>query len=372
MKWGDFMKIAMIGQKGIPAESGGIEKHVEEIAKRLVRDGHEVTVYCRPHYSLYESNEYQGIKLIHKHSFNSKHLDAITHTLICSLDTCFKSYDIVHYHAIGPATLSFIPRLAGKKVVVTVHGLDWQRAKWGLLAKLYLKMGERASAFIPNHTIVVSRVLKSYYKKKYGVETSAITNGVSIPEILPAQMIRKLGLNKGKYVLFLARLVPEKGCHHLLEAWKKIDSDKYLVIAGGSSHSDEYVAQLHQDAGDNVIFTGNVKDQLLGELFSNAFLYVLPSEIEGLPISLLEAMSYSLPCLASDIPENVEALGKTGFLFSNQNVVDLTEKMQYLINNPQILMSESEKIFSRVCQIFNWDNEVDKIEKVYRKLLAEH
>lgn len=365
------MKIAMIGQKGIPATSGGIERHVEELGKRLVQRGHEITVYCRPYYTDPALNEFSGITLNHKKSINSKHLDAITHTFISSFDSLISNYDIVHYHAIGPATLSFIPKIAGKHVVVTVHGLDWQREKWGKFAKLYLKLGEKASAIFPNRTIVVSQVLKEYYKRQHGIESVAIPNGVDIPEPLPPQIIKKWGLEKRNYVLFLARLVPEKGCHHLLKAWRKVRSDKYLVIAGGASHSDDYVSRLHKEASDNVIFTGHVQGQTLIELFSNAYLYILPSEIEGLPISLLEAMSYSLPCLISDIPENVEALGDTGFTFENKNVDDLVIKLQALLNTMETTFRASQKAFKRVSSIYNWNKVVDLTERVYKELVTK-
>lgn len=359
------MKIAMIGQKGIPTQSGGIERHVEELGRRLVGRGHEVSVYCRPHYTEECLDIYLGMTLLHKKCINTKHLDAITHTLVSSIDALTRKYDIVHYHALGPATLSFIPKIFGKKVVVTVHGLDWQREKWGKFAKLYLKMGEKATATFPDRTIVVSEVLKEYYRDKHGIECAAIPNGVDIPSLLPADVIRKWGLEKDNYILFLARLVPEKGCHYLLEAWRRLKTDKLLVIAGGSSHTDDYVNKLHQAASENVIFTGFVKGKTLGELFSNAYIYVLPSEIEGLPISLLEAMSYSLPCLVSDIPENLEAMGEAGFAFRSKSVDALAEKLQLLINSREDAKALGQKAYARVQQHFNWEKVVQETEAVY-------
>jgi glycosyltransferase involved in cell wall biosynthesis len=365
------VKIAMIGQKGLPSTSGGVERHVEELGRRMVQKGHEVSVYCRAHYTDVSLHNYLGMFLIHKKNLNTKHLDAITHTLVCSIDSLFGEYDIVHYHAIGPATLSFIPKMADKKVVVTVHGLDWQREKWGKFAKLYLKLGEKASAYFPERTIVVSQVLRDYYKNRYGLDCAAIPNGVDIPAKLLAEIISKWGLQQDNYILFLARLVPEKGCHHLLKAWRQVKTDKLLVIAGGSSHSDDYVQKLHNDAGKNVIFTGFVQGQTLGELFSNAYLYVLPSEIEGLPISLLEAMSYALPCLVSNIPENMEVIGDTGFAFTNKNVDSLAEKLQFLIDSHQDAKAAGQKAFSRVEHYFNWDKVVNETEAVYREIIEK-
>jgi glycosyltransferase involved in cell wall biosynthesis len=360
----------MIGQKGIPAASGGVERHVEELGRRLVQKGHEVTVYCRPYYTKSELTEYKGINLVLKNSINSKHLDAISHTFVSSIDTLMRNYDIVHYHAIGPATLSFIPKMLGKKVIVTVHGLDWQREKWGKFAKMYLKLGEMASAIFPNRTIVVSKVLKEYYKNKYGIDSVAIPNGVDILDKRPPEIIKRWGLEQGNYVLFLARLVPEKGCHHLLKAWRKVKTSKKLVIAGGSSHSDDYVYQLHKEAPGNVIFTGHVQGQTLVELFSNAYIYVLPSEIEGLPISLLEGMSYSLPCLVSDIPENIEALDDTGFSFVSKNANDLASKLQMLVDSPEMILEAGQKAFNRVSSQYSWHKVVESTEKVYEEVLG--
>jgi glycosyltransferase involved in cell wall biosynthesis len=363
------MKIAMIGQKGIPAASGGVERHVEELSKRLVCKGYQVTVYCRPYYSDSRFGKYENITLRHLPTINTKHLDAITHTFISSLDSLFRDYDIVHYHALGPATLSFIPGLVGKKTIVTVHGLDWQREKWGPIAKICLKMGEKASVNFPDKTIVVSDVLKEYYKNRFKADVITIPNGVKIrPGVMP-KLIKEFGLEENNYCLFLARLVPEKGCHHLLEAWPKVYTAKKLVIAGDASHSEDYVSSLYRMATDRVIFTGRVQGQLLQELFTNAYLYILPSEIEGLPISLLEAMSYGLPTLVSNIPENIEAIGECGFTFESANQESLAKELQFLLDNDNITQTKGSLAQKRVAMKYAWEKIVDQTEEVYRSVL---
>lgn len=368
------MRIAMIGQKGIPAISGGIERHVEEIGKRLVAQGHDLTVYCREHYAGKYEDNYKGIKLKYLPSINKKSLDAISHTFVSSLNTVLNQYDIIHYHAIGPATLSFIPRMAGKKVVVTVHGLDWMRDKWGKIAKTYLKLGEKSSILFPNETIVVSKTLREYFKGKDKKNVCYIPNGIIKPTCEKAEEIKKWGLERESYILFLARLVPEKGCHHLIKAYENIGTDKKLVIAGDSSNSSDYVEELHRHRSENVIFTGQVKGKLLNELYTNAYLYVLPSEIEGLPISLLEAMSFGKCCLVSDIPENLEVIQKDrcdtyGYSFKNKDCCDLSNKLNYLLNNKNIVDNVKDKASEMVIQNYNWDKITQQTIELYQKVI---
>lgn len=274
------MKIAMIGQKGIPSRAGGIEVHVEEISQRLVQLGCNIEVYCRKGFCEREYKAcYKGIRLVYTPFFRFKYLDTITHSFISTIKALLSNCDVFHYHALGPATLSFIPRLFRKKVVCTVHGLDWQRGKWGILASLYLRFGEVATAKFPNKTINVSENLVEYYKRKHHCDTVYIPNGAEPVEYAPPDIItEKYGLRKEEYILFLARLVPEKGAHYLIDAYNKLQTTKKLVIAGCSCNTDVYVKSLHDKARDNtnILFTGFVSGQTLQELYSNAFLYVCP------------------------------------------------------------------------------------------------
>ena len=377
------MKIAMIGQKGIPAVYGGVERHVEEIASRLVEKGHEVTVYCRPYYmdeNKYKDDTYKGIKIKVLPTVRSKHLDAIVHCFVSSLNLFRNEYDIVHYHAIGPSTVSFISRLFFKKTVVTIHGLDWQRKKWSFFATLFLKLGERTAYYFPNKTISVSRTLKGYYDNKYNGNIEYIPNGVNnSPEPSCEIITKKYGLKTNDYIVFISRLEPEKGCHYLIEAFKKIVTGKKLVVVGDSIYSKDYVRSLHQMAEncENIIFTGNVVGQELAELFENAYLFVLPSEIEGLPIVILEALSFGKCILASDIPENMEVLfpppktngAQYGYSFQSKNISDLSEKLKTLIDSPEKVAEMAAKSKKYVEQNFNWDIITDQTEQVYYSLV---
>ncbi|MFQ5645812.1 MAG: glycosyltransferase family 4 protein [bacterium] len=385
------MKIAMIGQKGIPATYGGIEKHVEELSSRLAGLGHDVTVFCRPYYTnpsvedgkvkrVKEKCSYRGINLKILASLNTKHLDAITHTAVSSMAALSGGFDIIHYHALGPSLLSFLPRvLSSAGVIATVHGLDWHRNKWRGVATWALKAGELATAWFPHRTIVVSRTLKKYYRENHSrCDCHYLPNGQElISPLKPGIISGKYGLNGNDYLLFVGRLVPEKGCHSLISAFKKVDTAKRLVIAGGSSHSDEYQQELHNMAADDprILFTGYVYGDELKELYSNCCLFLLPSELEGLPIVLLEALGYGCPALVSDIPENMEVIAPDGALlygykFRNRNVDDLQENLTGLLNSSPPPDSLREKVKSYLATNYNWDRITLDTMKVYQEALG--
>jgi len=364
------MKIAVLGTKGIPATWGGIERHVEELATRFVKMGHEVTVYCRPYYTTTTDEFYNGVRLKKLPTIRSKNYDAITHTFLATLHLLRREYDIVHYHAIGPATLSIIPRLFGKKTVATVHGLDWQREKWGRRARTYLKLGERAAVHFPHATIAVSRFLKEYLEAKYHRPVNYIPSAVSDPVSLPPSAIRSYGLEGGDYILFVARLVPEKGCHFLIDAFNRIRTDKRLVIAGGSSHSDDYVKRLQASAGENVIFTGYVYGDELHELYSNAYCYVHPSTMEGLPITLLEAISYGRCIVASDIPPNMEVVKDNGMIFENKNVDDLVRALKMVLDNPSLAADLGRRAQAMGVTDYSYDGIAAKTIRLYQAVVA--
>lgn len=369
------MKIAMIGQKGIPSRAGGVEIHVEELAAGLVKAGAQVDVYCRRYYCKNRIKEHRGIRLYYIPTISTKHLDAIIYTFLATIIALGRGYDVFHYHACGPSSLCWIPRLFGKKVVCTTHGLDWKRAKWGNIGQDYLKFGEKMIGKYADEIIVLNLPMKEYFLETYGRETHIIPNGVTEPELIEADLIKeKWGLEKDSYILFLARLVPEKGIHYLIEAYQKLHTDKKLVIAGGSSHSDDYVERLAAMSidDDNIIMTGFVSGKTLEELYSNAFLYVLPSDVEGLPISLLEAMSYRRCCLVSDIRENTSTGMDTVFTFQRGNVKDLYEKLKMLEEMPlDETRRMGEAAGKHVLNTYQWENVVQKTQQVYQKVVTD-
>jgi glycosyltransferase involved in cell wall biosynthesis len=359
------MKIAFIGQKGIPATYGGIEDFTEKVALRLSQRGHEVTVYCRPYYTRMDA-DYKGVVLKKIKSIKTKHFDAISHTLFSSLDALSQEFDVINYQGIGPSSLSFLPRLKGKaKVVVTIHSLDWKRNKWSPLAKTLLRMAEYPSVFFPHKVATVSEELKKYLEERFKKEISKFTPGIDPPNYRKPQKIKKFGLEKEKFVLFLGRLVPEKGCHYLLEAFKHLNTDYKLFVAGNGFFSEDYLKKLHQYRSDKIMFGGFVENEVLEELFSNAYLYVLPSEVEGVPQTLLQALSYGRCVLASDIPENREVMGKWGFDFRNKDVRDLNQRLSFLLNNDELVLKGQNQRSDYVKSKYSWDRTADDLEKLF-------
>ena len=363
------MRIAMIGQKGLPATYGGIERHVEEIARRLVERGHEVSAFCRLYYTPADA-ELHGVRLLRRPSINTKHLDTATHVTWSSIEATLGRDDIVHFHALGPSVFAWMPRLGGKRTAVTVHGLDWQREKWGKLASWVLKQCEYPAAHFADKTIVVSKTLRDYFRDHHKCDAAYIPNGTSLPTPRPAKRILQLGLTPDKYVLFVGRLVPEKGVHYLCEAFQGIDTDLKLALVGGLSFSQEYVDLLKRYAGDRILLLDYVYGEALEELWSNAHVVVQPSTMEGLSIALLEALSYGRCVLVSDIPENLEVAEECAVSFRSKDVGDLKEKLEMLLSRPDLVKHYEEKARHHVRLQYSWDKVTEGTEAVYLSLLA--
>lgn len=371
------MKIVMLGHKRIPSREGGVEIVVEELATRMAALGHDVTVYNRKGSHVagigneqkeYGKNyDYKGVRVKTAFTLPQKSLNAIVYSFFATIKACFSGADVIHFHAEGPCAMIPIARLFHKKCVATIHGLDWQRAKWGGFATRFLLFGEKMAAKYADQVIVLSEGVKQYFADTYGRQAVLIPNGINRPQMKNAKIIKeKYGLEGQDYLLFLARLVPEKGVHTLLAAYEKSKVTIPLVIAGGSSHSGEYCQKIEKmaekiNAGGprKVIMTGFVQGEELEELYSNAMLYILPSEIEGMPLSLLEAMSYGNLCLTSDIPENTDVTQEYGVAFTTGDVDDLSEKIAELCTNMAVLRKEekykSERIRQYILERYNWD-----------------
>ncbi len=369
------MRVAMIGQKGYPPVHGGIERHVAELAARLPGLGVEVDIYSRPHYSDADGpTTLEGVRVRRRPSLPTKHLDAISHTVMCTVDALSQRYDVVHYHALGPGLLAGAPRWLGRSATVTtVHGLDWQREKWGAFATWVLRFGELASARLPDATIVVSRSLSDHYRDRYGRRTVCIPNGINPPLVLAPEIIKGMGIRPG-YVLFVGRLVPEKGCHLLIRAYAALPADvrarHQLVVAGDAGFTEGYVKGLKAEAPAETVFTGYVHGATLAELWSNTTLVVLPSTLEGLSIALLEAMSYRNCCLVSDIPPNREAGGDTVEYVPAGETDALTDAMATLLAAPERRESFAEQAAVRALAEYSWDTAAEATARVYREITS--
>lgn len=367
----------MFGQKRIPSREGGVEIVVEELCTRMVALGHNVTCYNRGGHhvsgSEYDSKrlkEYKGIRLKTVPTIEKKGLAAVSSSFFAALCCAFGRYDIVHIHAEGPAFFAWLPKLFGKKVIVTIHGLDWQREKWKSgFGSTFIHQGEKNAVKYADEIIVLSKGVQDYFEKTYGRKTVFIPNGVSNHIEREPQIIKnKFGLGKDEYILFLGRLVPEKGIKYLIEAFKQVDTEKKLVISGGSSDTSEFENEMKELAKEDkrILFTGFVQGQELEELYSNAYVYVLPSDLEGMPLSLLEAMSYGNCCLVSDIPECVDVVEDKALIFQKSDVNSLYTKLVDICCNSSKVQSFKRTAEEFVCNKYSWNKIVKDTCCLYR------
>ena len=371
--FGSPLHIAMFGHKRIPSREGGVEVVVEELSTRMVELGNSVTCFNRSghhvsgqEFDAQKLDDYRGIHLKNVWTVDKKGLAAMSASVSAALLAALGRYDVVHVHAEGPAFMCWLPRLFGKRVVVTIHGLDWARAKWGKFASWYIKSGEKNAVRYADEIIVLSKGVQNYFRETYGRDTVFIPNGVVRPQKADAaEITKRWGLEKGSYVLFLGRLVPEKGVHYLVEAWKGIKTDKKLVIAGGSSDTQDYMDQLKALSGEDVIFTGFQQGQVLQELYSNAYVYVLPSDLEGMPLSLLEAMSYGNCCVVSDIEECTQVVDDHAVIFEKGNVSALQKALQDLIDHPDKTARYQAEAADFICEKYSWDDVVRRTLALY-------
>lgn len=357
-----IMKIVVTGTRGIPNIMGGVETHCEELFPRIASKGYDVTVIRRKSYVRDSLTEYKGVKLIDIETPKKKSFEAIIHTFKAILKAKSLKADIVHIHAIGPALLTPMVRLLGMKVVFTHHGPDYDRDKWGKAAKFMLKLGERMGTTFANEVIVISKVIDNILIQKYGrKDCHLVYNGVPEPEICDfPEYFEELGIEKGKYILGMCRFVPEKNLHHLVEAFSKIDTKGCkLVLAGDTDFEDDYSRQLKATAKEHgVILTGFIKGKKLHSLLTHTRCFVLPSSHEGLPIALLEAMSYKLPVIVSNIPANLEVgLNKDNY-FPVGNIDALANKLQQNINLPYTHVNYD-------MSAYNWDHIAEQISQIY-------
>ena len=368
------LDIAYIGLRGVPAVYSGVERAVEEIGGRLAKMGHRITIYCMSQRYKEKFNKYRGMELRYIPTIMSKNYEMMLYCFIATTKSLFSNHDIIHYHAQGPSTAAFIPRIMNLKVVATVHSLEWKRAKWGRTAKKYLKYGEWASANYPHKTIVVSETLKKYYEEKYLKRVHYIPNGMKIAKKINLNYIKKkFNLKRNKYILFVGRLVQEKKIELLINAYKEINTDIKLVVVGGTSFTDSYIKKLRDLAisDHRIIFTGPIYGKHLDELFSNAYLFVLPSALEGNPIVILEALSFGNAVLVSDIKENIEVITENqnlyGFTFVNENQNDLEHKLEKLMENSKLVDEMKTKAKQFAFDKYNWDNIAEKTLELYRR-----
>lgn len=376
------MKIAMIGQKGIPAKAGGIERHVEELSTELAERGHEVLVFCRSWY-VWPVRDHKGVRCIKTMSIPTKHLDAITHTFTAIIRATIEKVDVFHIHGVGPSLLCWLPKLIrpSAKVIVTFHCIDRHHQKWNFFARTMLYIGERMACKIPDATVAVSKTLEAYCRMSYSINTKYIPNGTQVPMTdSDTNLLKPFGLKSGKYLMLCSRLVKHKGAHVFIEAWKKLMKQRpdlakgmKIAIVGGSAFTDNYVKELQVQASKvkGVVLTGVQTGETLHALFANSYATVHPSESEGLPIAVLEAMSYGKCVLSSDIPENLELTKDHGLTFRVGNVDDLTEKMIMMLEQPKLVKAVGSESRLHIAKNYDWKDIAETTEYLYELVQLE-
>jgi glycosyltransferase involved in cell wall biosynthesis len=365
------MRIAMIGLKALPPRYGGFETAADEISRRLVALGHEVIVYNRAGMSAYEGDDYEGVKLVTLPTINRKNLSAITHALLSSLHVMCHRVDVVQYFITGNTLFAILPRLAGMKTVCAVDGTDWQRRKWGRIARTYLRFSERLAVWFCHALIGDSPEVVRYYREQYDADPMLSTYGIRETQTCGRQWLERFQLRERDYVLFVGRLVPENNVHHLIAAFEKVPTDKRLVIVGDDPWGKRYVRSLKSTADKRIIFTGGVYGEGYEQLQKNAYLFVLPDEVGGTHPSLVEAMGFGNCVLVNDTQSNLEAIADAGVSYrGSERDVDLARQLRKLLENPDLVARYREKARQYAFANYRWDDVVREHEKLYRKLLG--
>ncbi len=367
------LKIAMLGTRGLPATFGGVEHHVEKIGEKLVERGHEVTVYSQSRYAPGQAvTDHHGMRVVTLPTVPVRGFEALFHSALATAHGLGSGHDVFHYHAVGPGLLSPLARLGSRSAIVqTVHGLDADRAKWGGGARRVLNLATWMSARVPDTTVTVSRALADHYSERYDRACRYVPNGVSIkPSRAPEVIRERFGLQGDDYFLFVGRLVPEKRPDLLLKAFAQVATDKKLVLVGGSSHTDEYVAELHRLAAQDprVIMPGYLYGAELDELFTNATAFVQPSALEGLPLTLLEAMGSGVPVVVSDIEPHLEIVtgDRAGArVFEEGDQAALVSALRRVVATAPSEHEAARAVRDAVLSTYDWSACVDALEVIY-------
>jgi glycosyltransferase involved in cell wall biosynthesis len=367
-----LMKIAFLAIKNI-IWGGGIEKYTLELGSRLVQRGHDVTVYTMRHYGDVPER-YLGMQIVSVPSFAAPCLQKLSCSAMAAINSSWKEkYDIVHFHTVASGIFAWLPRLCGAKCVLQVHGpgLEWKQNRWGTLTWSIVKILEKLALSQSHINTAVSRTQCDFYRSHRGIDMHYIPTAADVKPKAEAREIYRLGLEPNKYIFFACRMVPEKGVHYLVSAFRRLDTDMKLVIAGDTQRATQYRKKVFELAGrdSRILFPGFVEGRLLEELFSHCYVYAQPSETEGLSLSILEAMSYGNCCLVSDIPANLEAIGDAGFHFANKNIDDLTDRLQWLLDHNEQVASINARAKERIRQHYSWQSISEQIEKLYLSIL---
>jgi glycosyltransferase involved in cell wall biosynthesis len=364
------MRIAMIGIKAIPARFGGFETAVDELSRGLVKLGHQVVVYNRTGMSSHAGASYEGVELVTLPTVRSKNLSTICHAFLSTFHAMFRKADVVHYFTTGATLFAPLPRLMGKKVVCSVDGTDWQRAKWGRLARWYLRLSERLAVFFCHGLISDSSEVLDYYRRNYRAASSCIVYGMREHRSNKRDVLERFGLKEKEYVLFVGRLVPENNVHHLLKAFERVKTSKKLVIVGDDPWERDYIVSLRSTRDPRVIFTGGIYGDGYTQLQQNAYLFVLPDEVGGTHPALVEAMGFGNCVLVNDTPSNLEVIADAGFSYrGSEGDENLVHQLRMLVDEPALVEKYRRRAWQHAREHYRWEDVVRQHALLYQRIL---
>ena len=367
------MKVALLGTRGVPASYSGFETCVEQLGQRLMERGYEVTVYCRSHHITYKGEYYKGMRLVKLPTISNKYLDTMVHSFISSLHALPQRYDIGLYFIAGNSPVTWIPRLVGTKTILNVDGLDWKREKWPELAKKYIQFAEYLATKLPNIYITDSEVVQAYYLDRFNSEPPYIPYGSEVEILPPGKTLAEYGLEPGKYILFVGRLVPENCAHHLVEAFRGLDTDMKCVIVGDAAYAEEYISSLKALGRDDsrIVFTGYVFGKGYQELGANAHIFVETSGVGGTHPALVEAMAFGNCIVTYNTPENLETIGDAGFSYDGKIGADsLRDVLAQLLTEPNTVENYAAKAQQRAQTYYSWEAVSDSYERLFFELIG--
>lgn len=362
------MKIAIMGIRGIPAQYGGFETFAEELSTRLVQRGHEVTVYGRSNNIKHDGQTYRGVRLVILPTIRHKYFDTVAHTFLCVLHSLTQKYDAILICNSANAIFSWIPRLKGMPVALNVDGLEWKRAKWNALGKAFYRLSEWLATFCVNEVVTDAREVERYYLERFEKKSIYIPYGAPVERVGTDEVLRRFNLQPKQYVLYVSRFEPENNPHRVVKAFEKVKTDFKLVMVGDAPYNGRFIQELKSTKDPRIIFTGYVFGQGYRELQSNAFLYIQGTEVGGTHPALLEGMGHGNCILANDVPEHREVLCDAGFFFKTGHNGDLRDKMQYLLDNPQLVEQVGRKALARIREHYTWDCITESYEQLFERM----
>ncbi len=367
-EWIRFMKIAIMGTRGIPANYGGFETFAEQLSVRLAERGHDVTVYGRSNIIDYKEKYYKGVELVILPTISHKYLDTVANTFVAAWHSLFRKFDTILICNSANSIFALIPRLGFKKVAINVDGLEWQRAKWNRLGRWYYQLSEWIATWSAHHIVTDSIYIRKYYMDKFKSDSTFIPYGAPTEKAQTTEVLQKFNVKPGRYLLYVSRMEPENNALAVVKAFEKVNTDMNLVMVGDAPYSTDYIKQVKSTTDPRIIFTGYVFGNGYKEFQSHAYAYIQATEVGGTHPALLEGMGYGNCVLANEVPEHHEVLRESGIYFNSRNIESVREKMQHIVDHPEVVEEYRKRTHQRILEAYTWDRITDSYEKLFRDL----